>query len=136
MVLPMTLPMAMLTPTMSNSSNGINNGNINNNITVIINGTINGNITVTISTTSKPEHLKSSHTGDTPRVGFLVSVVQWFDTLHSFLFTHSRWISHLEKAWCELDKPLGFNRGNLAHVFSCRKCDFVVNDPLWLSIKQ
>ena len=66
---------------------------------------------------------------DSPRVRFLVFIVQRFNLLRFLGFAEPRRVVELEELGSELDQPLGIDSGHLAHVLLGGEHQLVVDYP-------
>ena len=73
---------------------------------------------------------------DTPRIGFLVFVVQRFQTLVLLELAELGRVGEFEESWCEFHQPFCVDDRNLTHVLLCRLHQFVVHDPFRLPIED
>ena len=82
----------------------------------------------------KPK-LSTSFT-QTPWIGFMVSVIKWFNPLLSLALAHFCGIWYFEESRCQFNKPFRVNNCDLPHVLLCSHYQLVVDHPVWLSLKQ
>lgn len=53
-----------------------------------------------------------------PRVRFFISIVEGLDTFLAFSLAHASRVSHFEKPWSKLDKPLRVDSSDFTHIFA------------------
>ena len=78
----------------------------------------------------------SSNLRQSPFVLFFVFVVQRFDLLLFLLLAYLVRVCDLEELWCELNQPLWFDHCDIVAVFTSRQDQFVINQPLRISVEQ
>lgn len=71
-----------------------------------------------------------------PGIGFMISVIKWFNAFLTLAFAHFRWICHFEEPWCQFHEPFWINNCDLPHVLFCSHYQLMVDDPVWLSLKK
>jgi hypothetical protein len=71
-----------------------------------------------------------------PFIGFLVLVKEWFNLFLSLTFTDLVCISHFKKLRCDFDKPLGFYSSDVMTVLPRRQHQFVVYQPFRVSVEK
>ena len=67
---------------------------------------------------------------DSPGVGLLVSVVQWFQALLLLLLAEARRVGHFEEGRRKLHQPASVNGGHLAHVLLSGQHQLMVHNPV------
>ncbi len=79
---------------------------------------------------------KTPLSGNTPRIGLFVFVIERLETLIPLDFAELGRIGEFEKGRREFNQPFGIDDGHFAHVLFRSLNQLVVHDPLGLSVKD
>lgn len=80
--------------------------------------------------------MSSTPFAETPRIGFVVSVIKRFNTLLTLPLAHLGGICNFEKSWRCFNKPLRINNSYLTHVLLCGHDKLMINNPVRLSLEE
>lgn len=71
-----------------------------------------------------------------PRIGLVVPIIQWFDTLLSLSRADFCRISNFKECRCHFYEPPGIYGNDFAHILFLGHHDFVVDYPLGLILEK